>query len=588
VIHAALTALLLGQWLTQGMRVNDEGVVAGYATQVNCVGTGVACASNGTVWTLTFTGGSGGGAPTDAKYLVMAADPTLTQEAVVPTCSAGTHLFSNGTAITCTADAGAAPGGSSGNLQTNNGSGGFGAYAGATCTAPNVMRILNASGAVTCYQIPFDGIANPTGDSTFTFPSGTKMLWTFTGSTDNAFSIHGDGAFTGTGDLVHIHKSGTGSTLGADALHIEVDSDLNMAGLRITMANASRQALATNAVITASGGFVGALTGTATALAANGSNCGAGQYAQGVDASGAAEGCATPPGTYVLPDATSLVTGGVRLTGDLGGTATSPTVPGLAGKANTTHVHAASDVTSGTLAGARGGGGAALPTCAANEKLTSNGTTWSCATDLNTGATGSANYLAVLLDFGSPESDDLATTVVTGQTWVTANSRIMCAPTMHATTSRAEGAEDAVIEGLAVSVHSKVVGTGFTVTAASNAGLGTTGVYQIVCSGSDDWAALTASVTPATADGACTGVGSCGTNTNYVTCSGGGGTGAYSFGWTIDDGTVTISNDTSATTRFGASGSTPSSLNATATCTVSDGVSTATKTVPVSFVFDVP
>jgi len=44
--------------------------------------------------------------------------------------------------------------------------------------------------------------------------------------------------------------------------------------------------------------FAGALTGavtgnadTATALAANGANCGAGQWAQGVDASGAAEGC---------------------------------------------------------------------------------------------------------------------------------------------------------------------------------------------------------------------------------------------------------------------------------------------------------
>lgn len=46
-------------------------------------------------------------------------------------------------------------------------------------------------------------------------------------------------------------------------------------------------------VITASG-FVGPLTGnasTATALAANGSNCAAGQYPKGVDASGASESC---------------------------------------------------------------------------------------------------------------------------------------------------------------------------------------------------------------------------------------------------------------------------------------------------------
>lgn len=46
----------------------------------------------------------------------------------------------------------------------------------------------------------------------------------------------------------------------------------------------------------------------ATALAANGSNCSAGQAAQGVDASGAAEGCFTPPGTYVLPITDSVST----------------------------------------------------------------------------------------------------------------------------------------------------------------------------------------------------------------------------------------------------------------------------------------
>jgi hypothetical protein len=45
------------------------------------------------------------------------------------------------------------------------------------------------------------------------------------------------------------------------------------------------------------------------------------------------------------PDATDTVKGIVRLAGDLGGTADSPTVPGLAGKANTSHTHAPSDVT---------------------------------------------------------------------------------------------------------------------------------------------------------------------------------------------------------------------------------------------------
>lgn len=53
----------------------------------------------------------------------------------------------------------------------------------------------------------------------------------------------------------------------------------------------------------------------------------------------------TPP----VGAATSSTRGLVRLTNDLGGTADSPTVPGLANKANTSHTHVASDITSGTL-----------------------------------------------------------------------------------------------------------------------------------------------------------------------------------------------------------------------------------------------
>lgn len=53
----------------------------------------------------------------------------------------------------------------------------------------------------------------------------------------------------------------------------------------------------------------------------------------------------TPP----IGDATSSAKGVVRLTGDLGGTAASPTVPGLATKANASHTHGASDITTGSL-----------------------------------------------------------------------------------------------------------------------------------------------------------------------------------------------------------------------------------------------
>lgn len=53
----------------------------------------------------------------------------------------------------------------------------------------------------------------------------------------------------------------------------------------------------------------------------------------------------TPP----IGDATTSTKGVVRLSGDLGGTAVSPTVPGLSGKANVAHTHAANDIVSGTV-----------------------------------------------------------------------------------------------------------------------------------------------------------------------------------------------------------------------------------------------
>ncbi|QQS20301.1 hypothetical protein IPL85_02535 [Candidatus Saccharibacteria bacterium] len=58
-------------------------------------------------------------------------------------------------------------------------------------------------------------------------------------------------------------------------------------------------------------------------------------------------------------DATTTNKGVVQLAGDLGGTAALPTVPGLAGKADTAHTHAAADIASGTVATARLGSGTA-------------------------------------------------------------------------------------------------------------------------------------------------------------------------------------------------------------------------------------
>ena len=129
-----------------------------------------------------------------------------------------------------------------------------------------------------------------------------------------------------------------------------------------------------------SGAKVSGAVATATALAADPSDCGAGTYATAIAASGALT-CSTPVGTYSLPDSTSGTTGGIRLTGDLGGTATSPSV------VDDSHAHTGTtisaldvgDITTGTLPAARGGLGQAQPTCSVGQYLTCNGTTCSCA-----------------------------------------------------------------------------------------------------------------------------------------------------------------------------------------------------------------
>ncbi len=109
-------------------------------------------------------------------------------------------------------------------------------------------------------------------------------------------------------------------------------------------------------------------------------------------------------GTDYDADATGVVTGGIRLTGDLGGTATSPAV------VDDSHNHTGAtvsaldtgDITTGTLAAARGGLGAAQPTCSAGDFLTCNGTTCSCSTPAGGGGGLTAQQVLRLSSIGGP------------------------------------------------------------------------------------------------------------------------------------------------------------------------------------------
>lgn len=170
----------------------------------------------------------------------------------------------------------------------------------------------------------------------------------------------------GTVTIIGISSGGSGGApTGASYLTQTPDGTLS-----------AEQALSLNAT-----GLMFSTTATGVVSTYAGATCGAGAYASAVSSTGGLT-CTTPPGTYALPDATAAVTGGIRLTTDLGGTATAPTV------VDDSHAHTGTtisaldtgDITTGTLSQARGGTGAGALTCGAGDFLTSNGTAYSCAT----------------------------------------------------------------------------------------------------------------------------------------------------------------------------------------------------------------
>lgn len=98
-------------------------------------------------------------------------------------------------------------------------------------------------------------------------------------------------------------------------------------------------------------------------------------------------------------------------------------------------------------------------------------------------AGGGGNFVAATVDFGAYPGSSHAAVTVTGQAWVTVSSVIACNVTNFATADRAEGVEDAALEGLVVAVRSRVAGTGFTIDANPRQGRAL-GKYLVNCSGS--------------------------------------------------------------------------------------------------------
>ena len=168
----------------------------------------------------------------------------------------------------------------------------------ATSTAAdvNTLRVRGLTGSTQCLQVGTNGQVSGTGSACGAGGGGAdgqngawQAIWANTLAPTNtsagfyvyasstvktSFRVDGNGTTTGSwaiGDVLH---------LGADFL-----TDLTGSGLQIT----------SNALTLDTSGTWSGNAGTATALAANGGNCSAGNYPLGVDASGATETCTPSP-----------------------------------------------------------------------------------------------------------------------------------------------------------------------------------------------------------------------------------------------------------------------------------------------------
>lgn len=101
------------------------------------------------------------------------------------------------------------------------------------------------------------------------------------------------------------------------------------------------------------------------------------------------------------------------------------------------------------------------------------------ATLTASGGSGSANVVEVTVDLGTGTTQTVAQVTVTGQTWVSASSIIVCAP--FAQTNDSQTIENYIAADLHAVAASRVAGTGFDVWVRNN--YGATGIFKFHCTG---------------------------------------------------------------------------------------------------------
>lgn len=101
------------------------------------------------------------------------------------------------------------------------------------------------------------------------------------------------------------------------------------------------------------------------------------------------------------------------------------------------------------------------------------------ATISASGGSGSANVVEVSVDLGTTTNYTVKQVTVTGQSWVTSSSVIVCAP--FAQTNDSQTVENYIAADLHAVAASRVVGTGFDVWVRNN--YGATGIFKIHCTG---------------------------------------------------------------------------------------------------------